>query len=136
MRQIITAIACGLAFGGAALGAPKDDIAPVLKQSVACMIEVLKTMPGVNAPVSGLSATDGWLHPYVRFEYPDELGQTYTARFEAQKPPASNPDGYWFMAVLPGLVDPRTGHSAEWGTHRVLQAWKTRCGINASVLSV
>ncbi len=102
------------------------DVPLTLRQSAECMYKALLIVPGVSNPKLGYVTSDGWTHPYLEYRAAEDSPSVQHPRFYALRPH----DGkYWFLAVLSGLGGPDI-HTSE----AVMQKWKTRCGVEASIL--
>jgi hypothetical protein len=117
-----------IALVGLPAHAQTTDVPVPLKQSVDCMFEVLKTVPGVSEPKLGYVTSEGWAHPFLEYRSA-EGNDVHRMRFEAQKG-----DKYWFLAMMSGRIDPRIGDIDIHVTHAVMQKWKTQCNVEANVL--
>lgn len=133
-------LAFGILAAAPPSGTPRDNVPPSLRQTAACMLDVLKTTAGVASPKLGFSNSDSWVHPYLQYQYSDESGQKFVVRFDAQRSrrfdlDARWHDTYWFQAVLPGLMGPGERMPFDWGTREIARKWKTQCGATAIVLT-
>ena len=101
-----------------------------LTQATACMLNVLKTVPGVSEPRVGTIPSSGVMVPFVEYHAAEKASWAQPTRFVFQ--PTTN-GTIWFQALLPGLVS--TGTDVDWHvTKFVVEKWSTRCGVQASVL--
>ena len=108
-----------------------SDVPPSLKQSADCMLEVLKTVPGVSEPKLGYVTREGWTHPFLEYRAAERTSWVQPTRFEARR----SARGMWFQAVLPGVVSPGLGLDIHV-TDAVMKKWKTQCHIDAIVITV
>ena len=134
--QINLGIACGIFALGLTTNAAAASIPLALRQTTKCMLNVLKTTPGIETPKLGISTGQGWKHPFVEYRFTDKIGGKNTVRFDAQRTFESGHYSYWYVAVLPGLATPGSLRLPDWGTSRLSLVWKTRCHVEATVLRV
>jgi hypothetical protein len=120
-------------FAGWPAHAQTSNVPEPLKQSANCMYEVLKTTPGVSEPKLGYVTSEGWTHPFLEYRAEETNRWVQPTRFEAQK---ADHGKFWFLATLPGLIDPRIGHLDIHVTEAVVQKWKAQCNVDANVLTV
>jgi len=131
---LVPAIVIGLVAANPAHGAEVYDAPPILKQNVACMLNVLKSARGYTSPTLGYINSDGWYHPYVQYEYTEKSGWKLTIRFEAAKweRVAGEPERYLFTAHLPG-IRAANERNADWGTDAITVEWHTKCAVDSAV---
>jgi hypothetical protein len=113
---------------------PKTPGVPMpLKQRAECMYEVLKTMPGVSEPKLGYVTREGWSHPFLEYRADETNSWVQPTHFEAKR---GDYDRYWFLALVPGIIDPRIGYFDIHVTNAVVEKWKTQCHVEVVVTSV
>lgn len=140
--RIFFVFLCGCAPLVSAAGDPIDNVPPTLRQTALCMLNILKTAPGIDSPSLGVSnrnelTKDDWIHPFLQYQYSDKSGHILTIRFEAQRSRTFDlgthrHETYWFQAVLPGLMGPGKNTPYDWGTSKIEREWKKHCHITAS----
>jgi hypothetical protein len=116
-------------FVGLPARAQTSDVPLALKQSANCMYEVLKTMPGVSEPKLGYVTSKGWTHPFLEYRAEEATRWVQPTRFESTR---DDHDHYSFLAILPGLIDPRIGHLDLHVTKAVMEKWKTQCHVDVN----
>jgi hypothetical protein len=111
-----------------------------LRQTAACMLDVLGTMPRVSdqelivTTRSEVFQGNDWLHLNLVYTYSEWTGERHTILFEGTKSREGNHDVYGFSTVLPGLHTPGTKWKLDdWGTGTMAKEWKLRCNANISV---
>jgi hypothetical protein len=106
-------------------GAEPTDVSRPLKQSTECMLDVLKSVPGISEPRLGNTTSDGVSHPYLECRAAEGSRWIQPTRFYVQQ---SNNSHYW-QAMLPGMME-----IDVHATNDVVRKWKTQCGVKAYVL--
>ncbi len=132
---------CGMtALASHARGAPEDAEPPTVTRMVACMVDVLKTTPGVDQiAVSHVNTANmprsdhpedivAWLHPILTYRVTNAAGETQILQFEPQR---IGPDAYFFWTILNGLHSPGGPPPSDWGTDGVTAVWKAKCDVGA-----
>ena len=87
-----------------------------LEHMAECMLEVLKTVPGVSEPRLGTDTSNGWLHSFLEYRASEGSQWIQPTRFDAKK---SDDGHYYFQTLLPGL-----GKIDTHVTEMVIQKWK------------
>ncbi|OOG43581.1 hypothetical protein B0E51_01980 [Rhodanobacter sp. C05] len=101
-----------------------------MTQTTACMLRVLKVMPGVSQAVLGEAKSNGATRPFIEYRAAEGARWKQPTRFTLQQSSGSH---FSFMAVLPGLVTPGSDVDAHV-TNAVVKKWETQCGAEANVL--
>ena len=112
----------------------KNAEVPVpLKHSAECMYDVLKSMPGIREPRLGYVTREGWTHPFLEYRAEETNSWVQPTHFEAKR----NDLGlYSFMALVPGMIDPRVGHLDIHVTDAVVEKWKAQCHVAILIISL
>lgn len=110
------------------------DLSPEVRRASHCMLDVLKTTPGVTEARLRVTGDGGWLHPYLEYRAPEEDGWQEPTHFEMQK--SSRKDrSIFFIAMVPGISGTPDGPD-QHVTNRVIRSWKDRCAVPAVAISV
>jgi hypothetical protein len=109
------------------------DVPMLLKQQAQCMYQTLKTMPGVSEPTLGYVTREGWTHPFLEYRAEEANSWVQPTHFEAKR---ADHDRYYFLALVPGIVDPRVGYFDIHVTDAVVEKWKALCNVEVTVISV
>jgi hypothetical protein len=97
------------------------------------MYETLKTMPGVSGPTLGYVTREGWTYPFLEYRGEEANSWAQPTHFEAKR---ADHDQYYFLALVPGIIDPRVGHFDIHVTDAVVEKWKARCNVKVTVIAV
>lgn len=99
--------------------------------ATACMVAVLKTVPGVTKPETGyVWDRDGGPYPFVRFTYPSTRSHMPTViTFRGNETVGGDPNAAVFGTEIGGGYDPQR----ETAPKNVAQLWKARCGVAAGI---
>jgi hypothetical protein len=106
--------------------AQASDDALSLSKTTACMLKVLRTVPGVSEASLGTSTDGGWDHPFLEYRAAEGSHWVQPNRFNLQKDDKGH---VWFMAMLPGV-----GKIDTQVTDIVVKKWKMRCDVAAVVI--
>lgn len=109
-----------------------SDALPSLRPKVKCMLNVLRTTPGVDHVRSEMSQTDGHA-AFLEYRYHESNGHIGVVRFVAYQSPNSK-DSVYFLAVLNGLMTPGGQGSSEFGATKIARLWKLKCHVSAYTL--
>lgn len=134
-RQSLGAAAALLLAGNGA-GAAVADVPAQFRPTVACMIRAIRSEPHISRVRAGMSDARFSIgespvpHPYVEYRTIGRDGYRGTIRFVA-----SVYDGKLsFSTGLNGLSVVGGPRPDDWGTPRVMDLWKTRCGVGAAAV--
>jgi hypothetical protein len=133
LRSFLCAF-CAAATQAPSLGATLDDVPPKLRQQAGCMLDVLKTVPGVSDARLGISQSEGWTHPFLEYRAEEKARWVQPTRFDVQKPKGADNGHYTFIALLPGLVTEGEEVDAHV-TREVVVRWREKCGVSAITLT-
>jgi hypothetical protein len=105
---------------------------PSLETTTRCMLEVLKSMPGVSEPKLGSDTgnvrSGGRNSPFLEYRAAEGASSDVPIRFYAIYVQGNLSD-YWFIAARSGAGRLPDLHITEG----VLQRWKTQCHADATV---
>ena len=116
---------CALVLVAFSARAETTGVSRPLKQSTECMLDVIKSVPGVSEPRLGNTTSHGVSHPYLEYRAAEGSHWIQPTRFYAQQ---SNKSHYW-QAMLPGMAE-----IDVHVTNDVVRKWNTQCGVKAYVL--
>jgi len=111
-----------------------------VKQATACMLKVLKTVPGVSNPRQGITvgipgqvlpAPGRIPRPYVEYEAAEMAHWTAPTRFIFE---SASKNEIYFQTMLPGMVSSPTSMPDTHITDVVTKKWKAQCGVQAGIL--
>jgi hypothetical protein len=113
---------------------------PALIRTERCMLNVLKTTPGVTEEKLGMSnlgtMTDehGWIHPYLEYRASEKARWTRPTRFDLVKPQDAIRGPYDFESMFPGVFSVEEKGPDTHVTDVVVRKWKAQCGVHVSIL--
>ena len=128
MSAPLASLALASLLAGQLTDGAADQVAPPLRQAAACMLRVLETTRGVEAPRMGSRTDAAGVRPTVAYRYANPAGETRTVEFAG----AILGGALVFSAGLPGIV-PAGSAPDDWGTTKLGKLWKARCGVIAAV---
>ena len=111
-----------------------------VKQATACMLKVLKTVPGVSNPRQGITvgipgqvqpAPGRIPRPYVEYRAAEEARWTTPTRFIFE---SASRNEIYFQTMLPGMVSTPSSMPDTHITDVVTKKWKEQCGVQADIL--
>lgn len=113
----------------AVINAAGDAVDPF--PATACMVAVLKTLPGATKPEAGyVWDASGGPWPFVRYLYPSRRDHTLmTVTFRGSEDLAGDPA----KAVFGTEMDWRERGPVDYGREKIVLLWKARCGVTASI---
>jgi len=122
-RQIgfLLAIAVGVGISSSS-HAGIDDVPPSFRQSVQCMMEVLRKTPLVDQVEVGVLKSAGWLPPFVKYRYREPDGRFVSVQFVLQN------SKQYFLGVLNGLSTPGV-LPPDFGTEEITRQWQQQCRV-------
>ena len=132
MRKQIASFAAAIA---AVVAADAGEVPPALLQKAECMLQVLKTVPGVSNPKLKIEASKEWSYPILSYEPDEKARWIEPTSFYPDKPkdPAHGP--YLFEAVVPGVLAEGEKNIDIHVTLAVVDKWRIQCGVETSVVS-
>jgi hypothetical protein len=111
------------------------DFPPAIQRALTCMANVLRTVPGVTMPTSGvlprteLGNPRRGPAPFVRYTWQGEGAVTFVAGGNDYSDRAK----FFFTTVLGGLS--QVGQMPhDWGTGPITKLWKAQCGVWAGAI--
>jgi hypothetical protein len=114
-------------FSATASAQLATDVSAHLKQTSACMLRVLKLVPGVTEPRLGEITSNGLTLPFLEYRAAEKSSWVEPTRFSIQ---VSEDGSMWYMAMLPGIGP---GPIDMHVTSMVLQKWNEECHVTAAV---
>ena len=134
LGQVLIVVSCGVVTVTSALCAPANSSPSPLNRAAECMLNVLKTVPGVDEPELENFSSGIWARPLLKYRYTNKKGEKFTVTFLAQRRDHSDYEGFSLHADLPGLFTPGTAGPDDWGTIEITKRWKAECGADTDVL--
>jgi len=125
-NSLVTGALLGLWFASSAPARAVTGYDQDLGQTTACMLKVLKTVPGVSDAHLGISVDGGSEYPFLEYRATEQTHWLEPTRFTLQK---GNSGQIWFQAMLPGI-----GRLDTHVTDDVVKKWREQCGVVAVVL--
>jgi hypothetical protein len=145
MRSGLLATMSVCLFVGTGHCASLTDYPPALQKATACMVEVLKNVPGVSSANTSVRDMATWRnsrpHPTLFVEYKWERARQTsgdgryrpTVTFWTDDADVSDPTKIVFEAWLSGLSSLKYKGPDDLGTNTISRLWKNRCGIHVSI---
>lgn len=110
----------------------KSNLSPQLKRNVACMMEVLKEIPGTTNPKMRAVNRDGATYALVEYRAAESASSTTPTTFTVSRDSHGKTRA---STTLPGLFTP--GEKLDTHvTDAVTKAWQTRCDVTATVMTM
>lgn len=132
-------LSLALAIGSGGHCGGRADYPPAVRREMACMVDVLKAVPGVSSPRTGFVkvALDPHSHPgplildrrHPKAPFVDYLWRGSKVVFLAYGDTSDTANVY-FQVILNGLVTPGK-EPDDLGTSNIERLWESRCGVEA-----
>jgi len=145
---IVCAAAVAMIGSTSAHAASIYTLSPKMRDDVACMIDVLNNMPGIDRVKQGAFEWQGWVYPFLEYRAaPRPDGYRLVVRFVAEQACTNvvNDDGtegfhcvphpgpYGFTAMLSGMSAEGT-EPDDGGAPAIEKRWRAKCGVDAMSL--
>ncbi|HEX2590485.1 MAG TPA: hypothetical protein VHL34_03275 [Rhizomicrobium sp.] len=125
--------------------AASSVIAPEIRKDIDCMVNALKSVPGVDRVTTGVSdaprpdGSNGWTYPFIDYRGSNKAGEKQMVRFIAVRNVTDGHFVYSFTTMLNGLTviptrDAKPASPDDWNAFKVASVWKARCGVYADAV--